>query len=411
MIPLYNSIDTETEINNTGDEAVGNFSASPFSPVNRIVYLGISQSTNVEDVLVFKDLRNFKLDLTKVFVAHNAEFDLLYLLCDGLIDVKDLADLSMWDTAYAEYLLSGGADLYPTLDFCAAKYGGTLKDSKMKEYWKQGITTSLIPESEIVPYLRYDVANCALAFEKQYEEAIRIGALDYIWASMDARLATVVAEYNGMNFDREKCIKLRDELKIKLDATAMDLTVQLVAYIVDNEIGHAVTAEEVLSCTAGDLLNSNKILKTVVYGNIPLKFKRLAPVLDDEGNQVKYKTGKRKGELKFKNEDAYALPTPFLSTKEASVLNGSVDKETVDKVIKILNKRDASSVAAVFLTALLDYRRLSKEYSTYLVGFLSHVWPGNLIHGSINHTGTRTTRTNSSAPNLANISAKEVDDE
>ena len=65
--------------------------------------------------------------------------------------------------------------MYPKLEDCSIKYGGTKKIDEVKLLWKQGILTADIDKALIVEYLADpvvgDVANTRLVCFKQVAEA------------------------------------------------------------------------------------------------------------------------------------------------------------------------------------------------------------------------------------------------
>ena len=52
---------------------------------------------------------------------------------------------------------------------------------------------------------------------------------------------------------------------------------------------------------------------------------------------------------------------------------------------------------------ILDYRKLTKLLSTYVVGLTRAVQPDGRIHSTFNQTETRTGRISSAEPNIQNI--------
>lgn len=60
----------------------------------------------------------------------------------------------------------------------------------------------------------------------------------------------------------------------------------------------------------------------------------------------------------------------------------------------------------VIIPTLLEYRKLTKLYSTYVVGLLKVVDPNGRVHSTFKQTETRTGRISSTEPNMQNIPAR-----
>lgn len=385
MTVLY--LDTETTIKNVGDNAVGKFSASPFHPDNRIVYTGYMWEGDSR-VSTYKGLPDFSETPPRYLVAQNIAFDLHYLMRDqyyGQDWINWCRTGCIWDVMIAEYLLTGQDVKWANLDYLATKYGGTVKDSRIKEYWEAGVCTSEIPEEEIIPYLEGDVANLRIIFKAQVAEADRLGMRNLLISQMQARLATIMMEFHGMYFDLQLAYEEKKRLVPVKDAAEREIIEWM------SERSGALPEE--LNA------NSNAHLSACLFGT-PLKVTRSVPSLDAEGNKQYYKGGARKGELKTKKAIVEILPEKILEPTRKLTSQGI--HPVADDV---LQKIDHPIVKKV-----LKYRELTKQVSTYFDGYSSLVWEDGRIHGQLNHCQTNTGRLSSSNPNLQNISNKESKD-
>ena len=140
MTPVV--IDLETTIR--GGKEHG---ASPYWPENQLVAIGTyadvgykhwyygSGGTHVVPDMVSwwwsAGSHTDETGETVLLIGHNIGFDLKWLLKMGAIKREDLARIRIWDTQQAEYLLSGQAHLYPSLDDCCKEVGLPLKDDKI----------------------------------------------------------------------------------------------------------------------------------------------------------------------------------------------------------------------------------------------------------------------------------------
>lgn len=408
--PLF--FDVETTLRNKGEDAVGNFAADPFHPDNEIAYAGFlcqkghyrisphyfeDISYEMEHILSCRDDIN-------ILVAHNIAFDLHYVLTaadkEGVDAIVDwLYNNAIWDTMLAEYLLSGQRSNTArkgalSLDAVATTYGGTVKDSRMKEYWDAGMCTTEIPEEEILPYLEDDVQNLRIIYDGQMKEAKRLGMLPLIQSQMRARLTTLLMEYNGMHFDLKECHKQTVDL-------------------MDQESHYSESCKAVMAKAVGEQWlsqltpNSAVQIEAILFGGT-LKLEGRETVLGDDGEPVVYKSGAKKGQQKTRK---VKLEVPVEGRYDPLIQD--VPRTAGGKwstATEVIEELASSYPGDAFLGELQQYRDVKKQVSTYFKGYSQLVWPtGSLIHGKINHCRTKTGRLSSSSPNLQNISNKEVE--
>ena len=373
----------------------------------------------------------------KLLIGHNLKFDIHHL-----IQIPDnynayrkwvAAGGQIWDTQLAEYLLNGMGqqDQYLSLDEVAPRYGGNLKVDEVKALWESGVDTADIDEGLLHRYLigdpetgdQGDLGNTLLAFKGQITRARKAKQLKSILMNMGSLLYTIEAEHNGMSVDAELGDKLAAELEVKLD----ELTTELTKFI-----PHDLPFEFKWT--------SRQQLSALIFGGL-VKYKARAPILDDKGkptykqdtveevvlddngNPVTFKSGKRAGETKTKKvkvdnldepksrieEFTYRLPgftkpSEKWATKTPGIYSVSGD------VIEALGNRGIP-----FLDTLSAHALVSKDLNTYFIttdsktgekkGMLTLVNNG-IIHHSLNHVNTVTGRFSSSNPNLQNLSGK-----
>ena len=293
----YYVVDLETSVKNRGDESVGSFKASPFHPENHIVLGGVRQehaATTTHKMPGTFWSWPHKIPVPEdcdLLIGHNIGFDLLYLIKDSH-EWRDWMRTGMiWDTMLAEYLITGQEKKFASLDNCAEKYGGTLKDERIKEYWENGMDTEDIPKVELAKYLIGDIDNTELVFLKQIEIAHEMGLLELIQTQMEARLATVEMEYNGMFFNRDTC---------NYAVATMEGHLAVLDAAIDVEY------RDVFPTAAWGDINpkSNQQLALYLFGG-KLKYRGTEPVLDEDGQIKHYKTGPSKGQVKTRKCDKY----------------------------------------------------------------------------------------------------------
>ena len=388
----YEAVDVETTMNNVGDERVGGSAASPHHPDNRVVAwcfvredgygIGLSPSP---------------LPLTAdVLIGHNIKFDLHYI--NKTQDVKKwIANGGqIWDTMVAEYVLSGMSKTMKvkgelSLDGLCRAAGLPVKDSKITEYFKVGMGADKIPWEELEPYLEADTTNAYALFEAQTKLAAMTGRMQLLLNAMEATLATWVMESNGTWVDKGGVEEYRNELRHDID-------------VIEYEIHKA--AMEVLPAHITLNPSSHQQLSKLFFGG-EFKYTEDAVLADEEGNVLKYKSGKKKGEVKTKKvERVYVHPPMVLLTprhygaEEVSSGGWSV----TEKVLTTLSHHDDTKEMA---NLLLSLRLKQKELGTYVDGYLSRIWHDGLLHPEYNMALTGTGRLSCSNPNLQNIKSRD----
>ncbi|MDC0529235.1 DNA polymerase [Gammaproteobacteria bacterium] len=395
----YATIDLETSIKNRGEDAVGKNKASPFHKENKICYTGMKSGGVYEEWESVKFSRKY-LSIpyhVKMLVGANIKFDLLYLMRDYEYVREWLKTGRIWDVQLAEYLLTGQEHKWAKLDDLAVKYGGSVKDDRLKELWDNDVDTEDIDPDIISPYLEGDVLNTELVFKKQIEQAKDMDMLPLMWEQMDALLATTEMEFNGMAFDKGRC--LRDSMAImrNVDSAECELT-NTIADVLD------------IDYTAANCSSVDQVSKTLFGGEVTEKVDQ--PVLNDDGTAYRFKSGKRKGEVKtvLKNVFKHVRGFGFTPLEEWKTKKEGVYKVN-DDVLKALRRHpNIEPDEASFIETLMYFRKLNKDLKTYYIGYSNLVWHDGCIHPQFNHCATATGRLSHSAPNLGNVSHSKEDD-
>ena len=392
----YLVLDSETNIKNVGDDAIGKNKADPFHPDNNIVWMGFKTQGGEQVEVVNHKTGTFNVPKnTNLLVGQNIKFDLLHtwLWKDEMRRWIYHDNIHIWCTQLAEYLLTGQQHQWASLDQLAVKYDGTVKDSKIKEYWDAGVDTEDIPKSEIVPYLTSDVENTELVFLGQLTKAHKMGMLPLIMSQMEALLATIEMEYNGMKFNKSLADKLALTTRHEADLEFGLLAKKMEDVGISNP-NPSSTAQVALFLFGG---------KYVTRGP--------APVLDDDGVIVKIKSGPNKGTVKTKLVDTdhtigqLVRPKEEWKGKSGYNCNNDILIE-LERAFAGCTDMPALTVLA-FIKSLRHYRGLMKDCKTYYEGFAKLVWPDGFIHGHFNHCTTNTGRLSSSAPNLQNVTTQD----
>jgi len=386
----YLIIDSETNGKNTGDDAIGKFKSDPFHPDNKAVWWGWRRWDDTITHTAKHSTFGTNSEDIKLIVGQNIKFDLLYMWKGNPACRKAIYDggITIWCTQLAEYLLSGQEHKWASLDELVGKHGGTIKDSRMKEYWDNGVDTEDIPDSEIVPYLRGDVDNTHHIFLQQVKAAHSLGMLPLIASQMEALLATTEMEYNGMAFDKPM-------------SSLMGVDVMKNATVLENTLNEKMCLAGMNNPNCG----SNPQVGTYIFGGSH-KYEVRESMLDEDGEPLMFKSGAKKGEPRTKKVEHSNIILPAM--KKPWGADKAVNNDVLTELSRDLNpmlKADAALLE--FINQLLEYRGLIKDAKTYYIGFGNLVWPDGKIHGHFNHCTTNTGRLSSSAPNLQNVTTQE----
>jgi len=395
---MYQVIDSETNIKNIGEDAVGKMKADPFCPLNWAVWWGSRLSGDARSSPVcVEDKSLFVGSKVDLLVGHNIKFDLHYLWkADKIVHDRMYKDgIRIWCTQLAEYLLTGQDSKWASLDQLAEKYGGTLKDSKMKEYWESGVDTEDIPSEELVPYLQGDIVNTELVFLAQVKQAMDMDMMPLMVTQMEALLATAEMEFNGMAFDSVAAL----EAAVEMSKEIRNLEVKLMTIMEDRGVTDPNPA-------------SSQQVSAYLFGG-KIKHTEMQPALDAMGKRVRYKSGAREGQTKFKKVEVITELPKFI--KPHKVWANKEGYSVANDVLTEVHRTNMASGGLLalkvveFIDLMLEFRRLQKDVKTYYVGFSKLTWPDGFIHGHFNHCNTNTGRLSSSAPNMQNVTTKEKD--
>lgn len=417
------------------------------------------KSKTPDNVLVIED------DVD-VLVGHNIKFDLLYEMCNDNQYLKAFYKRGgrVWCTQYAHYLLNAMEQKaqMAAMDQIIEGYGGRKKIDGLKAMWNAGILTSEIDPALLEDYLigtaeegrnSGDVGNTELMYLAQIKMAEELGMTAMIKARMDGLCGTTEMEFNGLKIDVGTAKLHMTELMAE-QATIKERLEKHVSFIPE-EVGFSWTSGVHMSCllfggtiryekrttyideATGELARLKAVAKWPYFNGKERNVDNPRILWDEErqlhytivnekqywqdtfqsGKKIgvgKYKNVNVQGELKIKYQDFfYELPRMTEPQKdwETKLVDGmgkpcySTDKDTVAE----LGLRD--------IPFLKDYSRnasLDKELGTYYarydpkkkeyVGMLTCVDPATrMVHHSLNHCNTVTSRLSSNNPNMQNL--------
>lgn len=457
---MYLVFDSETETHRSHKRK-----SNPFHPQNYVVLRGWKKQGDTRataERFESKTQDNYLRigeDVT-VLVGHNIKFDLLYEMANDNPDLKAFYKRGgrVWCTQYAEYLINAQdrKSHMVAMDSIAESYGGRVKVGGLKAMWDAGMLTSQIDPDVLLDYLigteeehrnSGDIGNTEKIYLGQLKAAKELGMYQSILLRMDGLCATTEMEFNGLKIDMRRAKANLTKLNAKLDL----VTAELAQYT-------SAIPEEV-----GFNWNSNVHKSAILFGGT-IKYSKQDTYLDPETGDlarkwetrseyllsdgttsivspgsssenaekyVRFLSGKRKGEyktkqvrfkgeLKVKYQDffyelpGYTEPSPDWLSENKDGLGGPV-YSTASEVIELLANRDVP-----FLKELGKNQDLSKEIGTYYikydekkkahVGMLTCVQVADwIVHPSINHVNTVTSRLSSSNPNGQNLPRADKD--
>lgn len=440
--------------------------ASPHDPRNYLVATGWCIDNNPIQYEYYDDKDAASksnwfakaLEGQKVYVAHNATFEIhwnLKVYGDVFLDWIRKGG-KIWCTQYAEFLLSNQTEMYPKLEDCAIKYGGTKKVDEVKILWQQGYKTSEIDQALLIEYLadehHGDVANTRLVCFKQVAEAKRRGMYPMMQIRMDSLLFNAIATYNGLHVDTDIAAKNQAEQEARIveikDSILSDLPKDLPAELqfsftspyhmsaflyggtikYDKKVSYDPVKYEQVEAYEYRSTDSSKPIRYVPIGH--------ASIWTTDFSVTVFKAGKNKGQPKvFKiDSDVEKLKWgtgeyKFKGLIDLNALPAVAKEQFLGKRAEFRGKRDLVCGTPVYSTGkdaldllsahnveqakpLKELAALEKDTGTYYLrtdehgkqsGMLQFVEPDSMIHHQLNNCSTITGRLSGSRPNMQNI--------
>ena len=272
------------------------------------------------------------------------------------------------------------------------KYGLSIKDSKVTEYFDKGLGAEVVPNELLIPYLEHDVKNTEAIALKQITEATQSKQLDLIISQMEGLHCVTEMMFNGLAIDYPYLVRYASEVATEY----ADLKIKI-EYDVKNFSHSALLKPYPVS----DVDSAMQWSKFLFGGTLKVDSTEIVGV---------YKNGKPKSK-KVVTEvvtNAMCEVTPLKEWTSEKTGRISVDEKTLVVLIAETKNPELKEL----LETLHKYRELAKQLSTYIQGLSKHImsFPDGkyFIHGRLNQVATATGRLSSTAPNLQNISANPI---
>lgn len=372
MLWMITIFDVETTTSNKGN---------PFDQTNKLCYAGFKTPTEThlfdveysDSPCNVDSIQNI-LGNSMLLVGFNIKFDLHWIKKYGL----NFTNCRIWDCQLVHFILTGQRETYPSLNSVANYYGLANKlDVVATEYWDKGIDTTLIPKDILETYLAVDLAITEQVYLKQVEELEQRPHLKRLVSLHNQDLLVLQEmEYNGLLYDYQKSEALADAV----DKDIEEIDAVLSSFVTCSEFNY----------------NSNDHLSCLLYGgSITLRRQEECGV---------FKTGERKGQIKYKWVD-YEVEFPrLIKPLKGSELAKEGYYSTDEQTLRSLR---GTKKAMEIIELLLKRAELAKRVSTYYRGLLklqdTMNWKKGNIYGQLNQCVARTGRLSSSRPNLQNF--------
>lgn len=388
----YAVYDSETTIRNTGDDAIGSMAANPFAPSNFVVAYGeLAINKNKEEVvkLEYDEEGNLPPPFVLTYpdhilvIGHNIPFDLEYMwkMWPDEFWAK-LPTLHIWDTQQAAYLLSGQEKLFTSLNAESAELGLPLKDDRVKAYWDEGIDTPLIPKEMLLDYLgSTDLHNPLYIFRDQWAQLMgQPKLMELAKVKMDDILLTTIMTIHGMEFDLVKANEKIEELDARIAVLDQELRSQVQSFFSEKFEFNPDSKDHIsLAVFGGSYKNEEDVVQR-----------------DEQGEPIVYKSGQKKGQVKTRKEKVE------YSTKGFKLKPGIAPKMK-NGLYSTEEEYLAKHKGHPFIDAVLEFRELQKDVSTYYRGYSKLVFPDGKLHPQYNHSSVVTGRQSCEKPNLQNV--------
>lgn len=411
-----------------------------------------------------------------LLVGHNLSFELDWLYTEQYEELSKFIKRGgrLWCTQLAEYRLSRQQHIYPNLNDTAVRHGGNTKLDAVALEWKMGKLTSEIDSELLRDYLigteemEGDIGNTRIAFYGQWQEASQRGMLKAILEQNNALLYNAVCMSNGLHVDLDIAYKNMEILNNRLEEVNQELY--------QARLNAGISQEGANSFKMGSDFHKS----AWIYGGT-YQYDALVPSIDKEGNfrydkvdvvfdtedktkyvevdpeedlefkctqsginPNRYKSGKRKGEIKVERIDSDKVK--MINGKVKEDLKGIVDlskyadefqkdfmgkftqsrelqdgssviSTSEDAVLALIQRPETSSEAKQVLSLLREWAILNKIIGAFYdreefyangtpkgrSGMLQFVTAKGLIHHSLNMCATKTGRLSSTRPNLQQL--------
>lgn len=387
---MYLVLDTET----SGTTTYRRF-CNPLDPTHQVDLLGYKYQGHDYEYILKDDINDafniIKLNDVSVIIGHNLKFDLLWFWGNRQLQDWLKNGGKVWDTQTVQYLLDAQRRLPRSLDDLSKRYGGTLKDSAMKQHYKDGGQSKDVPLEILIDYNKEDIYNTNLILQNQLKQAKENNMMGIIEVYMEHYLAVIEMEYNGFHINKKQ---LESQLEVlRVNSNQLEFDIIEYARMAGYNNFNPLSLDE---------------LSLFLFGGIS-KVKKKMPQFNEDGSPIIVKkTGlqKEKFEILLIESVGQLEPTKF---KELSK-NKKGYYFLKDEDLKYIIEQGIPQPLAIFCASILDYRKLTKKISTYYQGLQEccSIYTG-CVHPEFKTAFTDTGRLSSINPNAQNLLPEVLD--
>ena len=373
-------------------------------------------------------------------VAHNAKYDVMYLLESGFPVPEDI-----YCTMVGEYILARGQRVELSLGAVAERREVTRKKSDLIDgYFKQGIGFEAMPLHLVLEYAEADVQSCAeiyLAQQSDYEQpenealkpVVRLmnEMLDFlceierngVCISLDT-LSEVEADFVAEKLQIEKM--LSDIVKEVMGDTPINLAsgADMTKVIYSREVVNKALHKEIFNIgldhrgkplmrprmspsafTRAVRQTTQRVMRTVAYHCDHCKGSGKITKIKKDGkpfkNPSKCPECNGKGYTLMENGKVAGLKLVPTGPEDAGINGFNADKLTIKKLIHQAEGKN-NLQAVQFLKGISRLNAINTYLDSFVRGIQRWTRPDGLLHAQFNQTTTRTGRLSSSNPNFQN---------
>lgn len=381
------------------------------------------------------------LDQAKLIVAHNAKFDIIWLLETGF-----KINCAIFCSMIGEFIYARGQFLALSLKETAIRRGVTHKKSDLvDDMFKDGIGFEAMPLDTVDEYAEADVISCAEIFIQQIQELQldeNKGLAPVFLLMMDNMQFLAEIERNGIKIDtkalsqvKEDYINEREELIDRLTEIARSVLgdkpfnlnsgQDQCKIVYSREVTDRALHTRIFNIGVGSNGKSlppprmsHNEFKASVRASTAVVKKKMAeccPTCNGSGKQYKvtkkgvpYKKQPKcnmcegSGAIYINTGETAGLKLSPLGPKYASVNGFKVDKTTIKALITQAEQK-GKDLAVEYLSKLTRLNAVNTYINSFITGIETWVRDDGILHANFNQTVARTARLSSSNPNFQNL--------
>jgi DNA polymerase I-like protein with 3'-5' exonuclease and polymerase domains len=332
-----------------------------YIPINHVSYMtGAPLKNNVNNNIVrqfFEECNKHKVK----YILHNAKFDMHILY--WLVGVKIVP---YWDTLIAGYLLNEN------------------EPHGLKALWSKYCSK----DNEDEKVAKFNTLFKGITFEKIPPD------VGYMYASFDPIMTYDLYKFQEQYLGGHKCVNRGLE---RVAEVFREIEMPLIEVVFDMEV-EGVTIDN-------HLAEQLKVKYNAVLTNAMNEFTDMINKLDEQGVFNK---------LRVQHPDKYAklcvdgkLDINIGSSTQLAILFYDVLKLECPGGGRSTNEHTLQTLNHPLVSAILEYRGMSKLITTYIEAIPNHVSKRTgKLHANFNQYGAKTGRFSSDSPNLQNIPSK-----